>query len=185
MNTNVINTQRFADRMKEAGVEDGPAVAMSQALNSELANVATKDDLGRFATKEDFGKLATKDELAKFATKDDLAHVAANLATREDLARVNGRIDALDAKVNGRVDVLKAKVDALGDQISAHGRNLYLIAALLVALGLYNVVAPHFPPREPPSVAVESTQAAAEAPDAPDPADDDRPPTQATANSPR
>ena len=176
MNTNVINTQRFADRMKEAGVEDGPAVAMSQALNSELANVATKDDLGRFATKEDFGR---------FATKDDLANVAANLATREDLAKVNGRIDALDARVNGRIDALKAKVDALGDKISIHGRNLYLLAALLVALGLYNVVAPHFPPREPPSVAVESTQAAAEAPDAADPADDDRPPTQATANSPR
>lgn len=174
MNTNVINTQRFADRMKEAGVEDGPAVAMSQALNSELANVATKDDLGRFATKEDLGKFATKDDLTRFATKDDLAHVAANLATREDLA-----------KVNGRVDVLEAKVDALGDKISTHGRNVYLLAALLVALGLYNVVAPHFPSREPPSVAVESTQAAAEAPDAADPADDDRPPTQATANSPR
>lgn len=174
MNTNVINTQRFADRMKEAGVEDGPAVAMSQALNSELANVATKDDLTKFATKDDLANLA-----ANLATKEDLlATKEGLLGIREDLAKLNGRVDVLEAKYD-------AKFVAMEDKISTNSRYVYLVSALLVALGLYDVVAPHFPPRETPSVAVESTQTTAEAPDAADPADDDRPPTQATANSPR
>ena len=46
MEATVIDTLRYADRVKAAGVEPNEAQAMSRALNEERAGgVATKDDL--------------------------------------------------------------------------------------------------------------------------------------------
>ena len=46
MNPTVIDTLRYADRLKAAGVEPGQAEAMSRALNAELTEgLATKSDL--------------------------------------------------------------------------------------------------------------------------------------------
>ena len=48
MGATVIDTLRFANRLKAAGVQDGQAEAMSRAFNDELAGgVASKDDLER------------------------------------------------------------------------------------------------------------------------------------------
>ena len=48
MAVSVIDTLRYADRLKTAGVETRQAEAMSRALNDELAvGVATKQDLDR------------------------------------------------------------------------------------------------------------------------------------------
>ena len=46
MNATVIDTLRYANRLKNAGVEAGQAEAMSRALNHELIEgLATKADL--------------------------------------------------------------------------------------------------------------------------------------------
>ena len=63
MAVSVIDTLRYADRLKAAGVETGQAEAMSRALNDELAaGVATKQDLDRAVDK-------LTGEIAKVETK--------------------------------------------------------------------------------------------------------------------
>lgn len=48
----VIDTLRYADRLKAVSVESHQAEAMSRALNDELTGgVATKDDLGNAVDK--------------------------------------------------------------------------------------------------------------------------------------
>ncbi len=70
MEVSVIDTLRYADRLKAAGVETGQAEAMSRALNDELAaGVATRQDLDRAV-----------DEL------------------RGEIGKVDAKVDALDAK---------------------------------------------------------------------------------------
>ena len=97
METTVIDTLRYADRLKAAGVQSKQAEAMSRALNDELAGgVATKDDLGRAV-----------DEL------------------KGEIAKVDGKVDAIDTKFDHQ------------------GRYVFLVLALIAALGLYNAVAPH------------------------------------------
>ena len=104
MEPSVIDTLRYADRLKAAGVETHQAEAMSRALNDELAgSVATKQDLDRAV-----------DELGG------------------EIAKVDAKVDALDAKFD-------AKFGALETQ----GRYVFLVLALIAALGLYNAVAPH------------------------------------------
>ena len=52
MEVSVIDTLRYADRLKAAGVETRQAEAMSRALNDELAvGVATKQDLDQAVDK--------------------------------------------------------------------------------------------------------------------------------------
>ena len=91
---------------------------MSRALNDELAGgVATKDDLDRAV-----------DELGG------------------EIARVDAKVGALDGKVGAldtKVGVLDAKVDAIDAKFDHQGRNVFLVLALIAALGLYNAVAPH------------------------------------------
>ncbi|MDE0225973.1 MAG: hypothetical protein OXP28_12675 [Gammaproteobacteria bacterium] len=104
MEPSVIDTLRYADRLKAAGVETRQAEAMSRALNDELAgSVATKQDLDRAV-----------EEL------------------RGEIAKVDAKVDALDAKFG-----------ALGERFETQGRYVFLVLALITALGLYNAVAPH------------------------------------------
>ena len=108
MEPSVIDTLRYADRLKAAGVETRQAEAMSRALNDELAgSVATKQDLDRAV-----------DEL------------------RGEIGKVDAKVDALDAKFD-------AKFGALSERFEAQGRYVFLVLALIAALGLYNAVAPH------------------------------------------
>ncbi len=68
MEASVIDTLRYADRLKAAGVETRQAEAMSRALNDELAGGgATKQDLDR-AVDELKGQIANLD--AKFEVMD-------------------------------------------------------------------------------------------------------------------
>ena len=108
MEPSVIDTLRYADRLKAAGVETRQAEDMSRALNDELAaGVATKQDLDRAV-----------DEL------------------RGEIAKVDAKVDALDAKFD-------AKFDALSGKFETQGRYVFLVLGLIAALGLYNAVAPH------------------------------------------
>ncbi len=115
----MIDTLRYADRLKAAGVETLQAEAMSRALNDELAaGVATKQDLDRAV-----------DEL------------------RGEIAKVDSKVDALDAKFDAKFDALDAKFDAKFDALSGRfetqGRYVFLVLGLIAALGLYNAVTPH------------------------------------------
>ena len=114
METTVIDTLRYSDRLKSAGVESKQAEAMSRALNDELAGgVATKDDLGRAV-----------DEL------------------KGEIAKVDGKADAIDAKLDHQ------------------GRYVFLVLALIAALGLYNAVAPHIAAKDPETTAINPAPAA-------------------------
>ena len=115
MDPSVIDTLRYADRLKAAGVETKQAEAMSRALNDELAGgVATKQDLDRAV-----------DEL------------------RGEISKVDAKVDALEGKVDAKFDALDAKVDALSGRFETQGRYVFLVLALIAALGLYNAAAPH------------------------------------------
>ena len=103
MNATVIDTLRFADRLKAAGVEHRQAEAMSRALNDELTGGV--------------------------ATKEDLAQAVVELKT--EIAKVDAKFDALNGK------------------FETQGRYVFLVLALITALGLYNAVAPHVFANEP------------------------------------
>ena len=106
MEVSVIDTLRYADRLKAAGVETRQAEAMSRALNDELAGgVATKQDLDQ----------------------------------------------AVD-KLTGEIAKVETKVET-------QGRYVFLVLALIAALGLYNAISPHVVAM-PPQTAPESVQSA-------------------------
>ena len=86
MEVSVIDTLRYADRLKAAGVETRQAEAMSRALNDELAaGVATRQDLDRAV-----------DEL------------------RGEIGKVDAKVDALDAKFDAKFDALSGKFETQG-----------------------------------------------------------------------
>ena len=109
MNATVIDTLRYADRLKGAGVEHSQAEAMSRALNDEL--------------------------VGGVATKDDLTHAVVEL--KAEIAKV-------DAKFEAKFDTMDEKFEVLNGKFETQGRYVFLVLALIAALGLYNAVAPHF-----------------------------------------
>ena len=142
MDATVIDTLRYADRLKDAGVEGRQAEAMSRAINDELTGgVATKDDLGH----------AVAELTAEL--KAEIAEVNAKFDAME--AKFDARLDAVDQKFDARLDTvdqkfeaMDAKFDALNGKLEAHGRYVFLVLALIAALGLYNAIASNFVPRE-------------------------------------
>ena len=142
MNAKVIDTLRYADGLKAAGVEARQAEAMSRALNAELTEgIATKRDL-------DDAVAGVKNELG--ARIDALEHkVEVGFAMVDaKFEAMNTRFEAVDAKfeaVDAKFEAVDAKFEALEDKLSALGsqnRYVFLVLALIVALGLYNAVAP-------------------------------------------
>ena len=163
MEPNVIDTLRYADRLKEAGVESRQAEAMSRALNDELAGgVATKEDLDRTAAKLQGGLDALRADLdhAVVELKGKIDKVDAKFDAKFD--RLNGELDGLNGKfdrlngeldglngefggLNGKFDGLNGKFDALNGKFETQGRYMFLVLALIAALGLFNTVAPRMP----------------------------------------
>ena len=131
MNATVIDTLRYANRLKAAGVEDRQAQAMSRAINDELAGGV--------------------------ATKDDLAHAVVEL--KAEIAKVDAKFGTMDAKF----DAMDEKFEALNGKFETQGRYVFLVLALIAALGLYNAMAPHFAREESAGRDADSTAAAAEA----------------------
>ena len=121
MQATVIDTLRYAVRLKEAGVEPAHAEAMSRALNDELTEgLATKADVDSAATE-----------------------------LKGDIHGLNAKFDALEAKVDGKfgsvnakLDAMDTKFDALGKQVGIQGRYVFLVLAVIAALGLYNATVP-------------------------------------------
>ena len=158
MQATVIDTLRYANRLKEAGVETGQAEAMSRALNDELTEgLVTKTDLDN-AVSELGGKIDSLDAKfevrfaqvdGRFAEVDGrFAQVEGRFAEMEGrfaemegrFAEMEGKIDARFAEMDGKFGVVDTKLDALRTQ----HRYVFLVLALIAGLGLYNATAPHF-----------------------------------------
>ena len=136
MKATVIDTLRYANRLKNAGVDPGQAEAMSRALNDELIEgLATKTDLdnavselggkidaldakfeirfaevdGRFAEVD--GRFAEVD--ARFAAMvGGFAEVDGRFAEMEGkFAEMEGKFDARFAAMEGKFDARFAEMD--------------------------------------------------------------------------
>ena len=127
MSQTLINTLRFADRLKEAGFAGAQAEALARVLGDELTE--------QLPTKADFKALEGKFDA---------------LGGRFDA--LEGRLDALEKKfdaleerfgaLEGKFSVLEAKFDGL-----RYTLNLVLVlVGLLVALGLVEPVSKLFGP---------------------------------------
>ena len=167
MRTALIDTLRYADRLKEAGIEPRQAEAMSRALKDELGvGFATKNDV-------DGAVDALKVEIARLDARIDGVESELRAGFESVEARfesVDARFDAMDAKFDARFDAMDAKFDArfeamdakfeamdakfeamdakfeaLNGAFGTQGRYVFLVLALIAALGLYNAVAPKFP----------------------------------------
>ena len=113
MQATVIDTLRYANRLKDAGVDGVQAEAMALAINDELVSgLVTKDDLNR-------------------------------------------AIGELRAELRAELGDLRTELGALNGKFETQGRHVFLILALIAALGLFNAVAPHLgrtnPTANPPA----------------------------------
>ena len=131
MSQTLINTLRFADRLKEAGFAGAQAEALARILGDELTEqLPSKADFqtlqADFKTLE--GKFDTLE--GKF---DTLEGKFDSLDRRLDA--LEGKFDSLDRRLDaleGKFGVLEAKFDGL-----RYTLNLVLVlVGLLVALGL-------------------------------------------------
>lgn len=144
MNATVIDTLRFANRLKEAGVDPRQAEAMSRTFNDELTEgVATKRDLDTAVTE----------------LKGEIARVDAKLEAMD--AKFEGKFLAVDARFEGmetRFESMDAKIDGLAEKFANQSRHVFLVLALIAALGLYNAAAPHFIGKQSGTVTTAQTQ---------------------------
>ena len=195
MKATVIDTLRYANRLKNAGVDPGQAEAMSRALNDELIEgLVTKADLNN-AVSELGGKIDALDakfevRFAEMEAKSDarFAEVDGRFAEVDGrFAEVNGRFAEVDgkfaqmeakfdarfaemggqfAKMDGKFEAVDTKIDGLRSQ----NRYVFLVLALIAGLGLYNATAPHFVGKigQPPVAESSRAVPAAEAPAATD-----------------
>ena len=112
MYTTVIDTLRFADRLKAAGFDDPQAEGMARALGDEMAeNMVTKRDLND-AVQAINTTIMTMD--AKFESKFDA---------------LEPRFDAIDVKLEsqhreftGRFDALEPRFDAIDVKLESQHR---------------------------------------------------------------
>lgn len=123
MRARKFDTLKYANRLKEVGVDPKTAEAIAEgqaAANEDIITtllgdegLATKHDLSQFATKDDLSRFATKDDLSRFATKDDLLQFAtkqelAQFATKNELLQVESRLELKIAEVRSDVKQLES-----------------------------------------------------------------------------
>ena len=123
MNATVIDTLRFADRLKAAGFEAPHAEGMARALGDELAE--------------------------RMLTKSDLDEALRPIYAR--FVGIDGKFEAIDARfdaIDARFDAMDTKIDSLYRELSGKFNILVGVVALgftlLVGLGGYNAVSPRF-----------------------------------------
>ncbi len=154
----MIDTLRYAGRLKAAGVRPNHAEAMSRALNDELAGgVATKDDLGQAVDILD-GKLANavaklEGNIGRLETKVDGLETKIENDVGRAVAEMKGELATMDAKFDAKFSAMDEKFDALRDRFDTQGRYVFMVLALIAALGLYNAVSPHIPAKTPAAAA--------------------------------
>ena len=165
MQATVIDTLRYADRLKRTGLEPGQAEAMSRALNDELTEgLVTRPDLDAAVTlpKGDLDdgvkqlKSALDDGVMRL--KGDLDALGAVVSQlRVDVGALGARVDTLERTVDtgfkavddrfkavdDRFKATDGKFEAKFEAVDAKFRYVFLVLALIVGLGLYNATAPH------------------------------------------
>ena len=172
MNATVIDTLRFADRLKAAGFEAPHAEGMARALGDELAErMLTKSDLdealrpihARFVGID--GKFEAID--ARFVGIDGKFD-----AIDKKFDAIDARFVAMDARfdaMDARFDAMDTKIDSLYRELSGKFNILVGVTALgftlLVGLGGYNAVSPRF--AQPIMQAPQMQQEAIELPGTP------------------
>ena len=160
MNATVIDTLRFADRLKEAGFEVPHAEGMARALGDELAErMLTRNDLDK-ALRPIYARLDAMD--ARFDGIDG-KFVGVDARFRA----MDARFDAMDARfdaMDARFDAMDAKIDSVHRELSSKLNMLVGVMALgftlLVGLSGYNAVSPRFaqPTMQPPQTQQEATE---------------------------
>lgn len=116
----VIDTLRFADRLKAAGFDDPQAESMARALGDELAdNMVTKRDLDD-AVESLRVTIETMD--AKFESR--LEGVQSRFETMDTRfegleAKVDVRFNGLESKSDGKFDGLEPRFDAIDAKLEA------------------------------------------------------------------
>ena len=158
----MIDTLRYASRLKDAGFDPRQAEAMSRALNDEIGSgVATKADLDHAV-----GELQV--EFAKVVARVDVMEARFD-SVDERFVAVDARFDAMDAKfdaMDAKFDAMNAKFDALNGKFDTQGRYVFLVLALIAALGLFNAVYPQLTAKEPGIASVQSPTAVSVVPEA-------------------
>ena len=155
MATAAIDTLRYAERVKESGVEHATANEMARALNDELADhVPTKVDL-----EPRFESLETKVESldTKFEARCDALEAKFDARCDALEAKFDARCDAMEAKFEARINALDAKLEAKFDSLAASLKTTNAMMlfgfALLGTLGFFQLAKDPSPPPAP--VAIE------------------------------
>ena len=155
MATAAIDTLRYAERVKESGVEHSTANEMARALNDELADhVPTKVDL-----EPRFESLETKVESldTKFEARCDALEAKFDARCDALEAKFDARCDAMEAKFEARINALDAKLEAKFDSLAASLKTTNAMMlfgfALLGTLGFFQLAKDPSPPPAP--VAIE------------------------------
>ena len=147
MNTTVIDTLRFADRLKEAGFEARPAEGLARALGAELAEqMVTKRDL-EDALRPIRADLQALD--AKFEARFDALEPRLD-AIDKRFESIDARFDANDARFDAndeRFDALDTKIESVHRELTGKFNILVSVMvlgfSLLAGLEGYNVVSEH------------------------------------------
>lgn len=176
MQATVIDTLRYANRLKDAGVDGVQAEAMAFAINDGLVSgLATKDDLNQAVgeLRAELGELRGELGGLQGELRRELGELRGEL--RGELGELRGEMDSATVGLRGELDSatvglrgelgeLRAELGALGSKFETQGRHVFLVLALIAALGLFNAVAPHFGRTNPapnPSAEVSAPQSPA------------------------
>ena len=142
MTAAVIDTLRFADRLKESGIEARHAEGIARAFGEELVDrVVTKRDLDEALVPLRVGILALE---ARF---DGLDPRFDAIDTKFDA--IDTKFDAIDTKfvaIDTKFNAMDAKFEALHREVSGKFNLLATMMALgftlVVGLGLFNALSP-------------------------------------------
>ncbi|MCY3841883.1 MAG: hypothetical protein OXH09_25095 [Gammaproteobacteria bacterium] len=117
MNATVIDTLRFANRLKEVGFDPSHAEGMACALGDELAErMLTRRDLDEFKVVLD----------ARFEAID-----ARFEGIDARFEAIDSRIDSLDAKFEAKFDALDLKIESVRREVSGK----FNVLACMMVLG--------------------------------------------------
>ena len=150
----VIDTLRYADNLKQAGVDDAHADGMSRALNVELSErMLTKEDLreafDRHSRMFD-ERLAARDkrldavEQRLGAVEQRLGAVEQRLgAVEQRLEAMDARMDAFERDIDRRFADVHWRIDALESLVNLRFKmmmgTMVFGFTVVIALGLFNV----------------------------------------------
>lgn len=156
MNATVIDTLRFADRLKAAGFEAPRAEGLARALGDELAErIVTKSDLDE-ALRPIYARFDAIDaKFDAFVASTDARFDAIEARFDAFVASTDARFESIDARfgsivasTDARFNALDAKIDSVHRELSGKFNILIGVMALgftlLAGIGGYNAVSPRY-----------------------------------------